>query len=231
MTRTARAYRPLRAVSLDAVRRGPLRLLLTLLPLAALSACSEADDDVPPYREDLVDLHTNALAQPARLVLDDGTQFAVRNPAGFGALKPDTVYRALALYTSEGGEAQLGAIGSVISPHPTPFSGQRVPTDPVTLVAAWRGGGYVNLRIDILTGGGAHRFAFVDRGRETLATGSVVQAVELYHDQNGDAEYYTRSLYLSCPLQRCAAGLRAGKDSVELRVNTYRGETAQRFPL
>lgn len=202
------------------------RIFLLLGLLVFFSACEEDQEALSALRQDFAELYTNALGQGERLRCDDGTLLTVLNkPVG---LTRDSIYRVCAMYIEEPQGITLRGLSYVLSPCPQRFSSQPVKRDPLTVKALWRSSRYVNLLLALQTAGGSHRFAFVDNGVESKPGGYKIARVELYHDQNGNAEFYTREAYLSCPVWPYEGTLQAGRDSVELTVNTYDGTLVQR---
>lgn len=205
-----------------------LRLALCVLSAMVLSvSCGDDEEILAAYRQDLVEVVTDGTGAAAELLLDDGTRLSfARRRQGY---VPDTVYRMRALYTLQDGTADVSALVPVLSPLPHAYAPQAVRTDPVGVSALWRGGRYVNFRLDIKTAGGAHYFGFIDRGCRQNAAGGLTQQVELLHNQNADPLHYTREVWLSCPLFGFAESLRPGEDSVEVTVRTFSEQTRRSF--
>ncbi len=205
-----------------------LRLAFCVLPAMVLSVSCEDDEEIlAAYRQDLVEVVTDGVGAAAELRLDDGTRlpFARRR---LGYVR-DTVYRMRALYTLQDETADVSALVPVLSPLPRAYAPQAVRTDPVGVSALWRGGRYVNFRLDVKTAGGVHYFGFIDRGCRQNAAGGLTQQVELLHNQNADPLHYTREVWLSCPLVGFAESLRPGQDSVEITVRTFSEQTKRSF--
>ena len=91
--------------------------------------------------------------------------------------------------------------------------------DPCTIQSIWRGGDYINARMLVQGQDQSHIVAFIDKGIEDRETGYKQLTLYLHHDQNGDAEAFTRIVYLSCPLRGYADDLVKGRDSVAFVVN------------
>lgn len=200
-----------------------------LLLCGLLSACSEDDYTAPAYREDLADLLTAADGRPACLVTDAGDSLPVVNGSRLAAAQPDTLYRVRALYVRVPSGAELYDMVQVLTPVPALYPPEAVKTDPLTVVAVWRGGRYLNFRLSVPTSGGGQVFGVVEEGLDTLPGGTRLLQLSLLHDQGADGEYYSREVYLSSPLTRYASLLRAGVDSVEVRIATYTGTYLRRY--
>lgn len=205
-------------------------LLLPLLAACALTACSEDNPPIAPYTQGLVEVVTDATGHAVRLIPDDGHSLTIDNAGSWPDLTADSLYRAQALYVVTPTRAEVHGLEAVISPMPDAFHDVPVRTDPVAVKAVWRGGRYANLHISIPTGGGGHRFGFIERGIATKEDGHKVLTIDLHHDQSGDAAHYHRDVLLSCPLYGYTADLRPGTDSVLLRINTDRGTFEKSLP-
>ncbi len=206
------------------------RLWVCLGILFGCTACEKDEESIlAAYRQDLAEISTDIVGKTALILRDDGTRLPILNPRG--GLTPDSVYRVIALYTETTDGALLSGFSSVLSPLPRAFREESVRTDPIGLTAIWHSGRYVNLLLALKTGGGAHYFGFIDRDIVRTHDGKLKARIELYHNQNGNPLYYTREAYISCPVWGYADRLMAGRDSVELSVNTFSGKTTKTFPF
>ncbi len=204
------------------------RLLFFLGFLFVFAACDkEEESPLAAYRQDLAEVFTNFVGKTTHLLRDDGTKLSILNPQG--GLTPDSAYRVIALYTESPDGIVIRGLSSVLSPLPREFREESVRTDPLGLTAMWRGGRYVNLRLALKTGGSAHYLGFIDRDIVRTHDGKLKACIELYHSQNNDPLYYTRETYVSCPVWGYAERLQAGRDSVELSVNTFSGKVIKTF--
>lgn len=204
------------------------RLWVLLAALCLLSACEEDEEILASYRQDLAEIVTDASGGIVRLLLDDGTALPVLNvKSGF---PEDTLMRVFALYTENEAGATLNRLSNVLSSLPRTFEETAVRRDPVGLTAIWRGGRYVNLLLALKSGGNSHYFSFVDRGIVPMEGGWQKACIELYHDQNKDPLYYTREVYVSCPLWAYEGKLESGRDSVEFVLRTFEGDFVKTLP-
>lgn len=207
-----------------------MKILCQLFLLLGLSvifcACEEDAEALSAFRQDFAELYTNAKGQGERLYCDNGASMMVLNKPG--GLTRDSIYRVCAMYTEEPHGVTLYNLAYVLSPCPRRFSQQAIKRDPLAVKAIWRSSRYVNLLLALQTSGGSHRFAFVDNGVESRPQGHKLAKVELYHDQNGNAAYYTREAYVSCPVWPYEGILQAGSDSIEFTVNTFEGPMVHR---
>ena len=141
------------------MKRAALALMLSALTL--LPSCGDEETPLAPYREDILDVYTDADGFASQLLRDDGTRLTVANRVG--GLPADTSYRVMALYTEEGGNAHLTSLAQVLAPLPAAYLHGASMADPVDVEAVWSGGGYINLRLALKTGGLPHTFGFDDR--------------------------------------------------------------------
>ena len=195
-----------------------------------LCACEDHQQALPAYRQDLAELTTDLTGRAYRLSLDDGSVRKIQNTVS--GLVPDTVYRILALYldAEEGKTVTLQGANTVFSPLPVEEDQlEDMKTDPLEVKSLWPCKRYINLLVGIKTGGGQHALGFIDHGLDTTATGTHKLKLELFHDQKGDTQFYTQNAYLSCPIYPYAGSLVEGQDSVELKVNTFKGVITRRF--
>lgn len=205
------------------------RLFLVLFVAICFSACADDDEPLASYVKDFAEIITDSRGRAVRVVLDGSGSRPVTNPAAFSGLVADSLYRAVVLYVPVSGGIELRGASGVISPRPGKFTDRPVRTDPVILKAAWRGGRYLNLLLALRSAGGSHAYGFVEEGIRDLADGKRMLRLTLYHDRNGDSAHYLRDVYLSCPLYGYAEELRAGTDSVSIRVFTSDGVRERHF--
>ena len=198
---------------------------------ALLASCSDNASPMPSYREDLVCLHTDASGVIGEMRCDDGQTYRVSNVKG--GLRPDSTYRALALFTHEAGSdaVWLTDYASILAPRPMKFR-NNVVRDPLSVVSCWKSGGYVNLRLQLKgTNGVAHYFGFHEADEHTNPAGGKTVSIQLIHHQNQDPLYYTRELYLSLPLDSYVENHTGPTDSIEVNVVTFSGDYVRRFSL
>ena len=206
-------------------------LCALLTGCALLSACSDDASPMPSYQEDLVCLYTDATGVIGEMRCDDGQTYRVSNVKG--GLRPDSTYRALALFTHEAGSdaVWLTEYAALLAPRPHKYQGS-VRRDPLSVVACWKSGGYVNLRLQVKGSSGvAHYFGFHEADVRTNPAGGKTVCVQLVHNQNNDPLYYSRETYLSLPLDIYADRYAGPADSIEVTVVTFSGEHVNRFPM
>lgn len=99
-------------------------------------------------------------------------------------------------------------------------------------VAGWRGGRYLNLRLDLPGSFGAkHSLAFAQRPPVAWPDGRRTAVVWLYHDAHGDRNDYFQDTYLNLALSSYIESSRERFDSIALFVNTLHGPERRAFPL
>lgn len=208
----------------------PIRLLLVALSVFSLYACSEDERRLSSWREDLVDLWTGPDGQVEKVVFDDNHAYEPVNTVMLS--EPDTVRRVFAaVLLYDDGSMWLGNRKDVLTVEPIRTNSSAIVQDPLTVVAVWRGGAYVNMKLDLLTGPSdiGHRFAVWDRGVEANPNGGSLLRLDVYHDQNGDDAFYTRSIHFCASLRPYDELLQAG-DSVAVSIRTATGLQSYRLP-
>ena len=206
-----------------------LRHLLFLPVLLLLgTACGEDDYHYPDIRLEYLTAHSGADGRLETVLTDDGTLYNVWNAVTAPDATPDTTLRIVANYTREetpdGTEAvRLYAAQTTVSPLPLlaeQFE-EGIKTDPASVLSIWLGLGYLNIVLEVKTGGGSHAFHFVE---EDVRWGEAARRevdLSLYHDAGGDPPYYTRRAYLSIPLYPYTAD---GAESVSVRFSLRNDE-------
>ena len=204
----------------------PAHNLLTaflLLWLTGLTtACGGDDYHYPDILQDYLTAHSGADGRLQTVLTDDGTLYDVLNAVTAPDETPDTTLRIVANYACEedgvGGQGvRLYAAQTTVSPLPLPADRfeDGIKTDPASVLSIWMGLDYLNIVLEVKTGGGDHTFHFVEdevRWNETAARREV--CLSLYHDAGDDPQYYTRRAYLDD-----AASL-----SVRFSLLNYEGE-------
>lgn len=207
-----------------------LRLLFVAVAMSvfALSCSEDEGESMPPLRMDFVEAHTDANAEVVKITSDEGRSFAVTQ--NIMASVADTTYRCVCSYVLD--ESEVGAtvysLLHIYSLPPRPKSDfETIPVDPVNVRSVWRGGGYVNMILEVLTTGtGAHSFAFCEEGISDDADGKKTLSVSVLHERpQDDAESYTQDAYLSIPMD----GYAGRCDSVAVNIPTYQGVKTFKF--
>lgn len=183
---------------------------LLLLPVLLLlgTACGGDDYHYPDIVMEYLTAHSGADGRLETVLSDDGTLYDVLNAVSAPNATPDTTLRIVANYTCEtdgngGTGVRLYAAQTTVSPLPRPAEEfeDDIKADPASVLSIWPGLDYLNIVLEIKTGGGGHAFHFVEeavRWDEAAARREV--DLSLYHDAGNDPTYYTRRVYLSIPL-------------------------------
>lgn len=208
-------------------RNKPLRWLRLLFAAVATSvfamSCSEDEgESMPPMLMDFVEAHTDANCKVVKISSDAGRSFVVAQ--SIVAAVADTTYRCVCSYALDESEvsATVYSLQHIYSLPPSPKSDfEKLPADPVNVRSVWRGGGYINMILEVLTTGkGTHSFAFCEEGFADNADGKKIVNVSVLHERpQGDAESYTQDAYLSIPV----GGYAGECDSVAVSIPTYQG--------
>lgn len=201
-----------------------LAALIVFLCCFAVVGCSDDTEPMPPYSKILCELITDRDGDGTVIRLDSGEKCHVVNAPT--QLKADTIYRITAVVQDLGEEGMaLVSAAFVFSPFPGKVEGGSHVTDPVKVLAAWRTDRYYNMRLAVNRGNEAtHYMGLVDRGTVENARGIRTKTIELYHDKDGDGEYYDQEFYLSCPIYHYEGQLRRGVDSLRMVVEVPGGK-------
>ena len=196
---------------------------LMLMVCMLFTSCEEEKTYLPAYIQDLGEIKSDTQGYAQTLTLDQGEILQISNQVG--SLKADTITRVRALYQKlENQSIWLSSIASVLTPHLAHIKQESRKTDPVTLIACWKGQNYINFRLDIAgTTQGKHIFGFHENNLFKNPDGSQRLQAILLHDRNGDPEYYTRETFISLPLRPLQNRLQAGRDTIEIDIPTYKG--------
>ena len=193
-----------------------LTLLLFLLSSFSLSACHDDNDDspYPNLITEMADCPTNSDGTMAKIVLDDDTELPLSNPQT--GLKANAIYRCLAGYTLDNGQATLYNLKSAYFLRD---SSNVATCDPTNIASMWHTRRYLNLHLLPKTQGGTHAWGVI--------TDSIVNRhayLRLHHRQGNDPTAYTTDVYASLPLALVDA------DTITLRIRTFSGTKEQTFP-
>lgn len=205
---------------------GQKNFLLPLVLVASLwtaVACSDEAKEWPNYRRDLVELHTDSHGKVAHLRLDNGKTYATDLKTQ--VLRPDTFYRMVATYVVKGEDrADIQQVEPVFAALPQLIVPAQHKDDPVQVLTFWRSPRYLNFRAKVgKSGVKTHYFTYNNRGITLNAAGIRTLYIDLYHNASGDTLHYEDEHLFSCPLYPYEAVLKAGRDSVVLRVRESGG--------
>lgn len=204
------------------------KLFSLLLLLFAFTACSDEETPLPPYQENLGDMLTNSSGRAVQMVFDNGSRRNISNT--IAKLKPDTIIRVRALYTESGENVWLAQCAEVLTPHAKHYRPSAIHTDPVEIVAVWKGMDYINLKLNTKGDNTTTQFfGFHSNGITTGSDGNRLMKILLIHDRNKAPLYFTHETVLSLPLRPLDTTLRKGTDSISLTIHTENGPVEKRF--
>ena len=205
-------------------------LLPFCLLLLLISGCSDDEQPLPNYQEELADLPTDGAGRAAMLVMDNGETLPLDSP--INGLKADTTYRILSLLVRNKMSVHLADFASILSLPVKRYKQENPPTDAVCLVSCWQTGRYINLHLQIMgTTTGVHYFGVQHKGVSEGADGSRILQARLIHQRNKDPQHYSRETYLSVPLTPLRQELTAGRDSFWLAIPCADGDKVCKFLL
>ena len=195
--------------------------LLGLLPLAL--ACEDSEYHYPSVKLEFVTVVAGEDGGLRTLVPDKGDELAIANDYTQTSITPNSESRVLSNYEETEGEngaaaANIYSVQSLIVLEPLDKNDEEataVPLgkDPVEVTSIWMGRDYLNMILNVkVKGDKPHAFRLLYEEEEPV-DGERVFLLTLYHDANGDAEYYNRNAYVSVPL----AGL-AGDPAQTIRI-------------
>lgn len=213
-----------------------LFLIVILLVACTNDSFKTGDSEYSYLRSDFVEATTNGKAAFVEAVTDDGDTLSLYPPLrAKWATKPDTTYRAQLLYNKKDAELEPVLISKVYvlvvqqQPKTEPIT-----TDPVGFTSAWlaKTGKYINLELALKTGKinaeqqPSQSLGIVLESVEALEKGGKKYKLRLQHKQNNVPQYYTVRTFVSIPTSFFHKG-----DSVELYIDTYKGEVTKGFIL
>lgn len=213
-----------------------LFLIVILLGACTNDSFKTGDSEYSYLRSDFVEATTNGKAAFVEAVTDDGDTLSLYPPLrAKWATKPDTTYRAQLLYNKKDAEIEPVLISKVyvLAVQQQPKT-EPITTDPVGFTSAWlaKTGKYINLELALKTGKinaeqqPSQSLGIVLESVEALEKGGKKYKLRLQHKQNNVPQYYTVRTFVSIPTSFFHKG-----DSVELYIDTYKGEVTKGFIL
>ena len=197
--------------------------------LLLMSACGEDDYYYPSVKLEFVTVKAGTDGSIQTLIPDNGEALTVSKDRTGSAISPNTSRRVMSNYeTLSNGHtatAVIYSLQSLVTPTPKPADDPTyrdgLKHDPVDVVSIWLGRGYLNMILNLkVNGGKQHVFGIVEDLSEFETNGTVNML--LYHDANGDEEYYNRRAYLSVPLDKYADAENPGqKITIKFKYYTY----------
>lgn len=224
-----------------AVTNSPLfTLSSSLFTSCTQDAYDKGEGKYSLMRADFVEARANAQKEIDQITTDDGELLSASKP--FTAklvVTPDSVYRCILYYNKVRDEKNQYvfepiSIGEVPCPKITPLSelDKEMKTDPVKFESAWlsKTGKYLNLSLYLMTGTTdaddvTQTLHVIQDTIMTNPDATRTSHLRLYHDQGGIPEYYSAQVYASILTSQIDA------DSVNISINTYKGEVTKSFSL
>lgn len=203
----------------------PLRYLAALCVILVMQACGKDEEVLPAFEQHLCSLITTADGYTERLLLDNGSHYAVANRIATPATSIDTL-RVLAYYVREAdGRVRLGRTQIVptlvpLPVHTAPLAPMLADTATLRVGSLWRSSHYVNARIEALTHNEQQTFSLYLRHIERSADGTQTAVMQLYRTPTGALPAFTSTFYLSFDVRPLAPFLRAGHDSIAIVLRT-----------
>ena len=195
--------------------------------LFLMTACGDDDYYYPSVKLEFVTVEAGEDGRIQTLIPDKGEALPVAEDRTGSTISPNTSRRVMSNYEVLSGEntATIYSLQSLITPVPKPEDDpvykDGIKLDPVEMVSIWLGRDYLNMILNLkVNGGKQHVFGIVEDLSEFETNGTVNML--LYHDANGDEEYYNRRAYLSVPLDKYADAENPGqKITIKFKYYTY----------
>ena len=206
----------------------PLFLLFLLIGVVA---CGSDESPAPAVRFDFGELRTDAAGHAQRFTPDGERERAIV-AAGTSVFRADTAFRAIVSYVPAEGGIRPMQILPVPVHFPQNIPSFRFKADPVRLIAAWRGGRYLNLRLG-LPGrfGEKHALAFDRRPTVEWPDGHRTAVLRLHHEAQSAHRDYLQDTYLNLALSPYLDAREERFDSVAVYVRTFEGTLRRAFAL
>ncbi|MDD3038519.1 NigD-like protein [Bacteroides sp.] len=195
------------------MKRNKLHIIWLIGLLLFVSACGDDEYHYPSVKLDFVTVKSGVNGKLQTLLPDKGGALAVSKDRTNSTISPNNSKRVLANYevTSSDGvtSATIYSLQSLVTLTPKfkgdPGYGDLTKTDPIDVVSIWMGRDYLNIILSLKAKGGVqHIFDLLGEVQEESENGEKVVVLSLYHDANGDPEYYNRRAYISVPLTKLA---------------------------
>ncbi len=177
--------------------------------LLLLAACGEEEYYYPPVKLEFVTVQAGEDGRMQMLIPDKGEALPVSEDRTGSSISPNTSKRVISNYetVSKGGKnsAVIYSLQSltvpVLAPADDPVYKDGLKHDPVEVVSIWLGRDYLNIILNLKVNiGKTHIFGIVEDLAELETTDTV--NLLLYHNANGDEQYYNHRAYLSVPLDK-----------------------------
>ena len=197
---------------------------LSFFTLVACSGSEDSDDAFPSLITEMALIEVGETTSNITMYTDSGKKYRVAGE--LEGLKPRTWARGLFGYVLQ--DASTVEVRTLLNVPLLPNSSELSPLkrDPVDVVSAWMGGGFVNIHLKKKTKGGDHTWGFILDGSYANTAGGTTYEVSLYHDQSGDPTAYSTDVYFSID-EDALSKLRITGDSVRLSITTFETDPYQ----
>lgn len=196
-----------------------LRLLFSLLCIVLLCSCTSDEDDEasPSIITEMAVLYVGSSISDTHLLTDSGKDLKVSIEGD--DIKPYSRLRCICSYSIHDGSIEIKVLqGVLVLPN---YSNKAILYhDPVGVVSAWVGGGFVNMHLLKKTQGKGHDWGFILDNSYVNNAGGTTYEVSLYHDQSGDFAAYSSDIYFSLDIDSLSASPTKA-DSIVLSMVTF----------
>lgn len=207
-----------------------LHIALFLGILLLTTACGDDEYYYPSVKLEFVTVKAGADGRIETLIPDKGSTMQVSEDRTNSTIAARSLRRVMSNYeviSTDAGEvtAKIYSLQSVVAPEPKKetdpaFTGG-LKTDPVDVTSIWIGRDYLNIILNLnVKGGKQHIFGIVEENIIETSTEKEV-TLSLFHDANGDMEYYNRRAYISVPLKKYADEDAGKKIRIKFKYHTY----------
>ena len=187
-----------------------------------LAACSNSEDDeeetFPALVTEMGVLRVGSNVTNVTLITDSGKSYRVASE--IEGLKANAWMRCMAGYVVQDvGEVEIRTLKGV-GVLPDCSDRTTLKRDPVGVVSAWTGGGFINMHLLKKNHGADHEWGYILDDSYANASGGTTYEVSLYHDQRNDPPAYSTDIYFSLS-QDALAKTRTSADSIRLTIHTF----------
>lgn len=207
-----------------------LHIALFLGILLLTAACGEDEYYYPSVKLEFVTIKAGSDGRIETLIPDKGNTMQVSEDRTNSTIAASSLRRVMSNYeviSTDAGEvtAKIYSLQSVVAPEPKketdPAFNDGLKTDPVDVTSIWVGRDYLNMILNLkVKGGKQHIFGIVEENIIETSSEKVV-IFSLFHDANGDMEYYNRRAYISVPLKKYADEDAGKKIRIKFKYHTY----------
>lgn len=168
-----------------------------------LSSCSKDDYTYPSVQKEMVTAEFTQSGGLSSIITDDGVLHRVSSVA-VPTSHVDSTSRVICNYEMVEGTSDPVIVHSVTPVYcQKPVLSDDLPElweDDITVQSIWKGNGYLNMALEVLSTGRPHDFRFVDFDHRILQDGSLRVDILLDHDMRENKEGYTQLIYASLPV-------------------------------